>query len=518
MKKRQSIVQKFSTFISFQSVKKSFKSKWITEPKLERNIKQQVQKYPEKTAELWALEFLKVLQSQYQEEEKIEATRKQKNNRQLVDTLSSIHSPVITQYSSTSQHLKAEKYLSAYLQEACYQAAQNIQKQFKSIQYKYSFEDLFQIGNLFVNQPAKLFRSFKLEYQHSSLENYAKTAIFRFIGNTIYTQDIEAKREKFSDYGLLRDLNNKELKEALASKGINTNQIDSSCLARQCFNAVCQPQKTQSSRSLESPSQEDLTQIACCYNQRHNQLNLPTVLVADSKKIQEMLLTCIQAARDYRTKRILTLENDDVISDPMPTPWDTVTQIEEREQIEFLVSKIFITIPESGQTMLKLWLGLNLTQAEIATVLKQKYPKLQKQYQVARELGKYSRNLLKEFLQEYHQLNPEIFLHNDKDIKLIQESLYECLQSYCQRLLYTELKQFSHQYYSENNFLIFTNLIHNKQLKSEQKSQFIERKQDFLQAFEKQLEKKLNLSPESLKFVNRKIASIVGKWLQSSVN
>ncbi|NMG11169.1 aminoglycoside 6-adenylyltransferase [Brasilonema sp. UFV-L1] len=517
MNKRQSIVQKFSTFLSFLSPRKSLIHQWITESELERNIKQQVQTHPEKTAELWALYFLSILQSKSQEEEKSGDIGEQKNNRQFVDILSSIHYPVTTQYSFPSQHLKAEKHLSAYLQEACYQAAKKIQKQFQSIQYKYSLEDLFQIGNLFVSQPAKLFRSFKLEYQDSSLESYAKTAIYRFIGNTIYTQDVEAKREKFSDYGLLKDLNNKELKEALASKGINTSQLDSYCLARQCFHAVYQPQKRQSSRSLESPSQEDLTQIASCYNQRHNQLNLPTVL-ADSKKIQEMLSTCIQAARDYRTKRVLTLENDDIISDPMPTPWDIVTQTEETEQIESLVSKIFTTIPEIGQTMLKLWLGLNLTQAEIATVLKHKYPELKKQYQVARQLGKYSRNFLKEFLQQCHQLNPEMSLQNDKDIELIQESLDECLQSYCQRLLYAYLEQLTQQYYSEDEFLILTDLIHNEQPGYEQTSKLIEKKQGFIQAFEKQLEKNMNLSPESLKFVNRKIAGIVSEWLQSSVN
>ena len=517
MKKRQSTVQKFSTFLSFLDFRKSLIHTWITEPELERNIKQQVQTHPEITAELWALYFLRFLQSRSQEEEKSGGMGERKNNRQVVDTLSSIHYPVITQPCSSSHHLKVGNYLSAYLQEACYWAAQKLQKQFKSIQYKYSLEDLFQIGNLFVNQPAKLFRSFKLEYQNSSLEGYAKTAVYRFIGNTIYTQDVEAKREKFSDYGLLKDLNNKELKEALASKGINTSQIDLYCLARECFNAVCQPQKRQGSRSLESPSQEDLSQIASCYNQRHNQLNLPSVL-ADSKKIQEMLSICIQAARDYRTKRVLTLENDDIISDPMPTPWDIVTQTEEREEIESLVSKIFITMPETGQTMLKLWLGLNLTQAEIATVLKPKYPELQKQYQVARQLGKYSRNLLKEFLQEYHQLNPEISLHDDKDIELIQESLDECLQSYCQRFIYTYLEQFTHQYLSEDEFIIFTDLRHNEQPEDDQTSKLIEKKQGFIQAFEKQLEKNMNLSPESLKFVNTKIAGIVGEWLRFSVN
>ncbi|MEH2141133.1 hypothetical protein [Nostoc sp.] len=41
--------------------------------------------------------------------------------------------------------------------------------------------------------------------------------------------------------------------------------------------------------------------------------------------------------------------------------------------------------------MLILWLGLNLTQTEMAVVLKNKYPEIQKQYQVARQLARYSR-------------------------------------------------------------------------------------------------------------------------------
>lgn len=474
MKKRQSTVQKFSTFLSFSGTKKSFTLQWIAEPELGRTIQKHVQDHPERTTEVWALYFLTILQSKSKEEEN----------------------------EGTSEYLMAEKYLSAYLQEVCYQAAQKIQKQFRSIQYKYALEDLFQIGNLFANQPGKLFRSYKSDYPYTSLESYAKTAIFRFIGNAIYTQDVEAKREKFSDYGLLRDLSTKELKEALASHGITTNQIEAYCLARYCYNAVCQPQTRQGSRSLEAPSQEDLTQIAACYNQQHNSLTVPTDL-RDAMTIQEMLSTCIQAAREYRTQRIVTLENDDIISDPTPTPWDTIVQIEERVQVESLVSELFTTIPETGQTLLKLWLGLNLTQAEIATVMQHKYPELQKQYQVARQLGKYSRNLIKEFLQRCRQLNPELSLQDNKAVELIQEALDECLQAHCKRLVYQYLEQFTQQY------------CNTEQLSYEQAEQLIEAQQGFIQAFENQLEADLNLSSESLKFVNKKIADVVSEWLRS---
>ncbi|KAM3108474.1 hypothetical protein [Phormidesmis sp. 146-33] len=468
MKKRQSNVQKFSTFLSFPDAGKSLTlTRWVTESALERSIEQQVQSYPEQTAEAWALHFLKILQNE----------KAQVGERPI-----------------------AEKHLSAFLQEVCYQAAQKLQKQFQSVQYRYSLADLFQIGNLFVNQPAKLFRSFKLDHQ-SSLEGYAKTAIYRFIGNTIYTQDLEAKREKFSDYGLLKDLSRKELKEALASRGIETSQIDAYCFAVYCHSTVCQPQSRHNSRSLEAPSQEELVQIAACYNQKQDQLITLTEL-ADANTIQAMLSTCIRSARDYRTNRVLTLESDEVVSDPMPTPLESAIQTEEREQVESLVSQLFTTIPETGQTLLKLWLGLNLTQAEIAIVLKRKHPELQKQYQVARHLGKYSRNILKEFLQQCQQLNPGLALQDDKAIETIQELLDECLQSHCKRLVHIYLDQFNQQYISRNVFLMFTHSV--------------ESKPGFLQVFESQLEHDLNLPSESLKFVSNKIAEVVSEWLQST--
>lgn len=491
MKKRQNHVQRFSTFLSFSETKERLTlTRWAVKPGLERSIEQHVQEHPEQTAEAYALHFLTVLQSN-----------------------SNSHSPVTTQQLSIDEQATAEKHLSAYLQEVCYQSAQRLQRQFQSVQYKYSLADLFQIGNLLVNQPTKLFRSFQSTYQYSSLESYASTAIYRFIGNTIYAQDIEAKREKFSDYGLLKDLSHKELKEALAFSGIETSQIDAHCFARYCYSAVCQPQTKHNSRKLEAPSQEDLAHIAACYNHQYNQLVAATQLT-DAYTIQVMLSACIRAAREYRTNRVLTLLSDDVISDPMPTPWESAIQIEEREQVKSLVSQLFATIPEVGQTLLKLWLGLNLTQSEIATVLKHRYPELQKQYQVARQLSKYNRQSLKEFLQQCQQLNPNLALQDDKAIELIQESLNECLQLHCRRLVYTDLEQFIQQYGSEGELSILADLFNVEQRRAKQTNQPAASIHDFIRAFENQLEQDLNLLPGALEFVNAKIVRVVIEWLQ----
>ncbi|GAP94266.1 hypothetical protein [Leptolyngbya sp. NIES-2104] len=457
MKKRQSVVEQFSTFLSFSDESKGSALNWGVEPRLKSMIEQQIQARPDKTAEEWALDFLKISQT--------EAAQ-----------------------SSSAQY--AEKYLSAYLQEACYQSAKKVQQQFQSIRYQYSIADLFQIGNLFVSQPAKLFRSFQSGYSQTRLESYAKTAIFRFIGNTIYAQDIEAKREKFSDYGLLRDLSNKELKEALAAIGIHPSQIEAYCLARYCYREVCQFQTRTSNQRLEPPNQDELIQIASYYNQQHDRLMPP--IASNSETIQTMLLACIQAARDYRTQRVMTLDRDDVISDSVPTPWESVIQLEEREQAEALVSRLFTTIPEVGQTLFKLWLGLNLTQTEIATVLKPQYPELQKQYQVARQLSRYNRDLLKGFLLQCQQLNPNLSSSDDSAIALIQSALSDCLQSHCKRQIYKHLEQSNGSDWSD-----------------------IIRQPALLHAFKRQLAQDLALRPDSLETVNQKIMGVISEGLQS---
>ena len=207
----------------------------------------------------------------------------------------------------TAYTIKIEKHLSAYLQETCIWAAQKTQQKFKFLRHKYPIEEYFQIACSFANLPAKLFKNFNLDHPHSNLEGYAKTAILRLIRDKIYQQDIEAKRLKFSEHGLLKDLTNKELQEALASRGINQSQIDLYKLAWQCFDEIYQVKQTFSSQSLEPPNQEDLQQITSCYNQRLKNLDFPATPV-DEEKIKEMLQICIQAARDYRTKNFLPLE------------------------------------------------------------------------------------------------------------------------------------------------------------------------------------------------------------------
>lgn len=462
MNQREDIVQKFSTFYCFSNKSCC----WQAELELERSMQYLAQSDPDAKAEFWARYFLKVLR----------------------EIASIPHS-----------QLRAEKHTSAYLQEACLWAARKTHKRLAFLSHKYGLEDYFQIANIATSLPSKLLKTFDLEYSQSNIEGYAKMAILRFINDKIYCQDLEAKRKKFSDYGLLKDLSTKELKEALSLQGITDRQLDLHSLAWRCFDDIYQPDRSRSSRILEPPSQEYLQQIAAYYNKQRDRLNFPTA-TATAETIQTMLTTCIQAARDRRTMQFFPLDNYSHISDPISNPLDTAIQIEEQEQVKSLVVKLFTSMPIPGKILFTLWQGLNLTQAEIAAIVQYKYPEMQKQYQVARQLGRYTANLLKDFLQEWNQLNPDIQIQGDRDLEFLKKSLIECLQSHCFQELNSILERTKKQLIDENKFSDF----------HQEEMQF-----NLINRFCQELSVNLRISKISLKIGESKIADFACEWLRS---
>jgi hypothetical protein len=515
MKKREDIVEKFSTFLSFGNTNTARNLIWHTDPELERYIKHLVKSEPEANKEFWARYFLKIL-TEVSDSQSTEAENKKDTQTPIQSTLD--------KFSVSPSSSIAGRHLSAYLQEACLWASQKSYQRFKFLRHKYPLEEYFQIANSAANPPAKLFKNFNLEHPQTNVEGYAKTALLRFVNNTIYRQDIEAKRDKFSDYGLLKNLSNKELREALTYQGINNNQIPSYCLVWQCLDEIYQPNQSLVSRNFKDPSETQLTQITFRYNQRQNQLNYSTETSVE--KIQDMLSICIQAARNYRTKRFSSLEEYDTIYDFIPSPWDTLLQEEASEQVQALIYQLFSNMPEAGQIILELLLGLNLTQIEIAAVLKRKYPELQKQYQVARHLARYNKNLLKDLANQWQKIDPEICLNDDKDIERIKDAMGECLQSLCQKLLYSSLDKIEEQCNHSKKLLTLTNEIN--MLKQQRVNPLIinlygasnmlqEIKYNLITCLQEELESKMDLPKKSLKVVEYKIEVLVDEWIKGKL-
>ncbi|MEH2071570.1 MAG: sigma-70 family RNA polymerase sigma factor [Nostoc sp.] len=510
MKQRESIIQQFSTFLSLKNNYKTSNFIWQTDVELERNISSLVQSEPDAKKEYWARYFLKIIKNILHDDLVIASLQSEDKPKNYISISSS--------EKSSKSYSRAEKHLCAYLQEACLWAARKSFQRFKSIQHKYPLEEYFQIANSAIYPPAKLLKNFNLDYVKTNIEGYAKTAIIRFISNTIYQKDLEGKREKFSNYGLLKDLTKKEIQEALIIKGINQNRVKLYCLAWQCLDEIYQPNQKQGNRSLETPSTEYFQNITLLYNERCNQLGFLEAPVSKDK-IQEILEFCIQAARDYRTKHFLPLEDYNNLTDSQHSALDNLVQEEEWQQINLLVLNLFSAIPETGQIMLRLWLGLNFTQTEIAAVLKNKYPEMQKQYQVARQLAKYNKVLLKDFINESQKIYLEVCFNDEKDIERIKTSLAECLQQHCQQVSKNILNKIAQQWQVKGEISTLEFGLMNKDfgqntLKS---SSNINNLNKLLKtAFIEQLEIDMGLPTNSLVPVSNKLADFVDEWLKDN--
>ncbi|MBW4510706.1 MAG: sigma-70 family RNA polymerase sigma factor [Scytonematopsis contorta HA4267-MV1] len=484
MTKREGIIQKFSTFASFTKANSIVSILWQVDVELERHIKKIKQSDPEAKEKFWAIYFL----------------RSTLNAPQIKENQSFLNKSIYqNNESENSQYnFKAERHLFAYLQESCLWAAYKVHKKFSSIRYKYPLEECFQIACMGANPPSNLLKNFNLNFS-SSIDSYAKTALVHFIQNTIYSQDIEVKTKKYSDYGLLKDLTKIELKTALMSQGIAQQEIDLYCIVWKCFDEVYSSKKCQSNRSLKSPNQEQIKQICSCYNLRLQKLNI-SVIPASEEQIQQILSTCIQAAREYRTKYFLPLDKYEDLPNSQPNNLDNLVQEETWEQVLSVLSQIFINLPEAVQVMFKLSKGLNLTQSEVADVLKDKYSDLQKQYQVARQLAKHNRNILGDFLMQWQLVEPDVPINDEKDIENIKLALDECLENYCQKMLNNDLE------------LVLSQLVNEKRNKINADSSI---KQEIIRGFNHQLETNMYLPNKCLESVEDKVTTFVDEWLKT---
>ncbi len=497
VKKRNNLVDKFSSFICFTTNNAQIQLSWKHDARLEKNMKSKLEADPEAKESFWAQYFLKIL-----------LTQEQPENKKL------------RQFNPDCSCCNAKKHFSAYLQEACFKAAKDMHYEFKYIQYKYSLEEFFQIANIAANSPGKFFKNFNFERNQINVEAYAITTFKRFIRNQIYRQDLEARRTRFSNYGLLKDLSAGELNDALLAHNLQSEQIFSHRLAWQCFNDFFHT-KLNRVGSSRKPSRDELMKIASYYNQRCNQLNISSAPATDIA-ILEMLSVCIKAAKNYRSKQYLYFEEDYYgISDAKPSIWDALIQQEDFQNIEIILDNLFTNMPELCQTIFKLWQGLNLTQAEIAALLKYKYSDLQKQYQVARHLKKYNRTILKEFASQWNKSNPEIYLKNEFDIERIKYALDKCLQLYCQKLIYSILNQIIQQFSHEEQIDIFSSIksqnkfvvpVCDNQLQELDESAAV--KFRFLESFRQYVETTMCLERNSLSMVNTKIVDVVDEWIQ----
>ena len=392
MRPRKDISEIFSTFLQFDADR--FQG-WATDPKLRRSMRSCLNQLPqpETSENFWALYWHKVLQTQ-------------------PNSLAGMH-------------------LSAYLQEACYWAAQKIMSDFFSTQY--TLPDCFQIA---IAKVDKLLKGFNPQ-QGFSLKNYA-SVIFASVIKEVLRQRQEV--DVCTEWALLRKLSQKRLQESLQNLGLSSDTIASYILAWNCFKTVYVPTQASGTRKLAKPDPATWEALVALYNtERRNQLQPPGA-ECRAETLEKWLSACAKAARAYLYPTLASintpkpgqetgewLDNLPGLQGESPLT-NLITQEEEQSrqshqaQMKDILVAALAKLDRQTQHLLQLYYGQGFTQQQIAKQLEMQ------QYTVSRRLTKSKASLLTALAQWSEEtLHISLSLEVLKDINA---GLDELLQGY----------------------------------------------------------------------------------------
>lgn len=427
----------------------------------------------------------------------------------------------------------AEKLLSAHIQKICWYAAKDFYEkrmQFSSLRYQYPLEECLQIASLRASEPVKLLKNFDFKYRRIAIKSYAEKRLWGIISDKIRAQNVEAKTKSFSDDGLLRTLAKTELIEALKVTNNYYLEVNSYCLALQCYKEIYQPRQINHNQ-LAPPNREQLQQITDRYNQRR--LEFKILKSANLEDITFLLKTCVQVVRTYRSSdsfiERVQEDSNNLTTDPLNKLMETedvLSRNEEINQLRYIIAKNFLELPDVAQKMLKLWFGLELTQTDILLVIGQMLG-LQKQYEVSRKIKQYKKPLLKAIIQELSEKFPNLFQSTNKLDQIISQSqdlIDECLKQHCKNFFYSPLEN-QLQLFEQKEKLLLRLHYHQQlpeqqiaeqlQISVDEASNKLNALQQLLQAIFKQwVETNLDIALNLCSSAEQKLVSFVKAWLQ----
>ena len=482
MKKRETPVEQFSTFLQFQEHNSNLVSYWEPDSVLEQNMSLKVQSDPDAGANFWAQYFLK---------------QARKDN------------PL------------AKRHLSAYLEETCYWTAWKTYQQMPTSYL--TFHDYFQIAREVASNPVALFQ--KYDSAKGSLKSYAQMRLKDAIRAVIYKGQ---EKDKYSDWGLLKSGLSKEfLTKALQKKvGVNEPQLSRCLLAWQGFKEVGALSALKGSRQLPPPTDKQLATIAEYYNEcRFPASSEPAVTGSD---IQELLDICIQAARASVRIQVNSLDAEGAVS-PSAIAHDPEEQVElehsqakteaEWQEISSVLKEAIASLPDSAQKMLTLEYGLpRFNQTEIGNMFGIRQDK------VSKKLKKYRRFLV-ETLAKWSQTRGTPLNH--KIINELSKLLKEWLSHYYQSAVFEELlkttlvQQFpdeisllKHHFGRELPLNTVANELHISETAVNEKLEQV--KQRLQQELNNWMKSTLELPPDSLNAAAKPVSTLVDNFLNNA--
>lgn len=386
MRPRQDTIEIFSTFLQLDAER--FRG-WATDPKLRRSMQSCLARLSQPGSEnFWVLYWYKVWQTQ-------------------PAGLAGTH-------------------LSAYLQEACYWAAQKTMPSLANAQYTLS--DCFQ---MVIARVDKVLKGFNPNYGFG-LKSYASATFSSLLKETL-RQYHEA--DICTDWALLRKISQKRLVESLQA-GLTSETIGSYVLAWNCFKTIYVPTQATGTSKLPKPDHATWEAIAKLYNSnRHSQI-YPPEPECSADILEKWINACAKAVRSYLYPSLTSINTpkpgqSGELLDDLPDPQESllteiIAQEEEQDrhvqqtQVNTILVEAVAKLEPQAQRLLQLYYGQGLRQQQIANQLDLK------QYIVSRQLTR-SRESLLLALARWSQETMHISLTSDL-LKNISAVLEEWLQ------------------------------------------------------------------------------------------
>ncbi len=359
MRPRQTLVECFSTFLEFPT---ETTQRWSTDPRLRRSM-EQCEAVEERSEKFWALYWHRAWQAQSQPQS---------------DRLAAAH-------------------LTAYLQESCYWAAQQVASHLKT---NHSVADFFQTA---IARTDKVLKNFNAQLS-ASLKTYAKSVFDGVIKNWLREQ---REIEFSTDWALLNNVSQKRLVDALQAFGASSDSMARYILACNCFKELYAPQTAPTANRLVKPDAATWQAIANLYNTERLSLQFVTPQpTATAANLEAWLLHCAKVVRSFQNPRQVSLNttansesNDerlDALSDrtqdslltELIAQEESTAKTAQWQQLSQVLNQAIDLLDTQAQAMFQAYYQQQLTQQQIAQQLEMK------QYTVSRQLTRQRQKLL----------------------------------------------------------------------------------------------------------------------------
>ena len=335
----------------------------------------------------------------------------------------------LNQVREKKQPVIITNHLTSYLQEACYWAARQVYNQKQTTLNLLTLEECFSSGNEATATPEKILKKYQIN-GGSRITTYAQTRLKTIIGDNIYRH---RQWKLLSNWGLLRKISKSKRQQVLVKVGgLKAQQLAEYLLVWQCYiDNIIYSDKAQNNR-LSAPNSAQLKLMMNQYNLLAKKtLTIPRELTVDEFKTR--LEWCGDKARIFENPQIVSYEKEQKINLQIDnSKLDNILENTEDENfVTQILTDTFTNLSANLQAIIYLYLGLNLTQQQVISIIQVTAPNfLTQQYQFSRKINSIKKILLDSLIKQITNQSTTK-LSTDKKILLqfVQQWLEEYVES-----------------------------------------------------------------------------------------